>query len=256
MKRRASSVLIGLILFACALGLGEVFPGLKPYLPSMEALIGDLTGKATYQVDERNPKQNVKQVVLALSWAPAFCETAPGKRECKSQRKGRFDTENLTLHGLWPEEQYCHKTPYKNLSDSLWQNLKIAMPGTASGLHKHEWKKHGTCYTNMPERYFRDSLRLVAAFNQTPVRSLFKGNIGQFLSAEEIRQAFDNAFGKGAGSKVLLHCVRDGQRTLLQELRIALKGDIEKANLKKLLRASPHQKRGCKGGIIDDVGLS
>ena len=266
MKRRFHSVLIGLFLFAGALGLAELFPGLRPYLPTFDTLIADLKGESSYRYEppanqtnakssKHGAKKNTTQdVVLALSWTAAFCETAPHKRECKTQKAGRYDVTHFALHGLWPEGQYCSQTPYQNVSDSLWKAMKKTMPGTASGLHKHEWKKHGTCYSDTPERYYEDSLRLLNAINKTPVRTLFEANIGQHLSARAIRAAFDRSFGKGAGERVLIHCVRDEARTLIQELRIGLKGDIASANLPVLLKQARHKKQGCKGGIIDAVG--
>lgn len=133
--------------------------------------------------------------------------------------------------------------------------MQIAMPGVASGLHKHEWEKHGVCYSKTPERYFIDSLRLVAAFNAAPVRALFERNIGKYLSASDIRTSFDTAFGRGAGDRVLVHCVDDDGRRLIEELRIRLNGDIENAGLPVLLKQARPQKRGCKGGIVDEAGL-
>jgi ribonuclease T2 len=68
------------------------------------------------------------------------------------------------LHGLWPQprsQAYCgvderaveqdkrrrwRDLPWERLDDDLWNRLQQAMPGTRSGLHKHEWIKHGTCY--------------------------------------------------------------------------------------------------------------
>jgi hypothetical protein len=102
--------------------------------------------------------------VLAVSWQPAFCETRPRLPECRSQTADRFDASNFALHGLWPQprsQAYCgvdertvaqdkrrrwRDLPWERLDDDLWSRLRQAMPGTRSGLHKHEWIKHGTCY--------------------------------------------------------------------------------------------------------------
>lgn len=252
-----------------ALGLAEVFPSLRAYLPTYDRIFTSIKHEVLreFGVNERPSKSGQRQsqkvikeggpkeAVLALSWTAAFCETAPHKRECKTQRSGRYDATHFALHGLWPKEQYCGNADYQNVSDDLWQSLKRIMPGTASNLHKHEWKKHGSCYSKTPERYFADSLRLVLAFNKTDVRDLFFQNIGKHLTTRDIRAAFDKAFGKGAGARVLVHCVQDNSRRLIQELRIRLKGDIENAPLPVLLKQARHQSQGCKGGIIDAVGL-
>lgn len=196
-----------------------------------------------------------KPAVLALSWQTAFCETKPHKRECKNQRAGRYDITNFTLHGLWPGEKYCTRTPYRNLPEKLWKSLKVVMPGTASGLHRHEWEKHGTCYSKTPDLYYFDSIKLVLAFNKSPVRELFERKIGSYVSAAEIRRTFDESFGRGTGDRVLIHCVKDGNRRLIQELRIRLNGDMGSANLPVLLKQARPSNQGCRGGIIDAVGL-
>lgn len=276
-KNSLLSGIVVLVLIGAATGLAEVFPGLKPYLPDIRAAVETLgdnksdtsalpdnapnDARADELVAEAPaptlPKSNLKtqSAILALSWTAAFCETKPDKRECRDQKAGRWDAKNFALHGLWPVEQYCSRTPYKRVPDKLWKAMQVAMPGTRSGLHKHEWEKHGTCYSKGPARYFADSIRLTLAFNKTPVRDLFAQNMGRQVSASAIRAAFDKTFGRGAGDRVLVHCVRDGNRTLVQELRIALKGDLASANLPVLLKQARPQKRGCKGGIIDRAGF-
>lgn len=269
------SVLIGLALFVVALALEEFFPALRPYLPSLYTLVAELEGEsrtpssspvvsaepalpqehAAQPIERQGRESRSQNVVLSLSWTPAFCETAPDRRECQNQEPDRYDATNLALHGLWPEEQFCGGAPYRNVSSDLWQAMQTIMPGTASGLHKHEWEKHGACYSDTPERYFADSLRLTRAINSTAVRVLLNNNIGKYVPAQDIRAAFDAAFGRGAGDRVLVHCVRDGSRTLVQELRIRLKGDIANAALAVLFKQARPQKQGCKGGIIDPVGL-
>lgn len=202
------------------------------------------------------PKRAASQAaVLALSWTPAFCEIARGKRECRSQKEGRYDTRNFALHGLWPQKQYCSHERYQNVPDKLWKAMKIVMPGTASGLHRHEWEKHGTCYADTPDRYFADAVRLTLAMNQTPISDLFRNNIGRNLSSGDIRTAFDEVFGRGAGDRVLVHCVKDGNRQLIQELRISLNGDLAGADFPVLLKQARPQKQGCRGGFVDAVGL-
>jgi len=96
---------------------------------------------------------------------------------------------------------------------------------------------------------------LTLAFNKTPLQDLFADNIGKHLSSHDIRAAFDEAFGRGAGDRVLVHCVRDGGRQLIQELRIAMRGDLRTTNFPVLLKQARAQKQGCRGGIVDAVGL-
>lgn len=211
--------------------------------------------------------------VLALSWQPAFCEMRPRTPECASQTKGRFDAGNFSLHGLWPEPQgniYCdvspalrhrdergdwYAVPGLQLSPEIAMELRKLMPGTQSGLERHEWIKHGTCSGGTPAEYYAASIALVNAVNASPLRDLFADNIGSKLSANVIRRAFDQAFGRGAGQRVLVACNRDGGRMLIGELRIALSGEIsEDLDLRALLAAAPTQPRGCPAGEVDPAG--
>ena len=224
--------------------------------------------------DENEVAATVTPLLLAVSWQPAFCESRPRQRECKSQHEGRFDAAHFSLHGLWPqprENVYCNVSarvkrddkdrrwdwlPLLDLESSTRQELQEVMPGTASFLHRHEWIKHGTCYSDDPETYYWDSLRMMAQLNGSEVQELFASNIGQNLSAKAIRAAFETAFGPGSGKRVQVSCKDDGSRRLITELKIHLGGPLsEPASLADALRAGEKTAPGCSGGIVDPVGL-
>ncbi|MCB1461459.1 MAG: ribonuclease [Nitratireductor sp.] len=224
----------------------------------------------------RLPSANAESgYVLAVSWQPAFCETRPRVRECRSQKDGRADTRLFSLHGLWPQpvsKAYCgvpqaeidadkagrwRDIGMERLPDALWNRLRTAMPGTASHLDRHEWLKHGTCMAGVdPVGYFEKSLALLEALNGTPVRDLFAANIGRRLTGNEIRAAFDETFGAGAGKRVRIVCVQDGNRRLISELTLGLTGEIGRApDLAALIAAARPTDPGCPGGIVDPAGL-
>jgi ribonuclease T2 len=218
--------------------------------------------------------QERTQFVLAISWQPAFCETRPDKPECESQTEDRFDARNFALHGLWPQPRsrdYCgvdeatvrtdengdwRDLPEPELPAELWAELQAAMPGTQSGLERHEWIKHGTCYDGDAEDYFADSLDMLEAINDSAVAQLFASAIGQRLTQAEIRAAFNAAFGQGAGERVRVSCTNDGNRRLITELTIGLTGNIDGPGsiADRLLDARPTD-GGCDGGVVDRVGL-
>ena len=130
------------------------------------------------------------------------------------------------------------------------------MPGTQSGLDRHEGFKHGTCYSKVAETYYRDSLALLNRINASAVRNLFAKNIGKRIESTQIRAAFDEAFGRGTGGKVRIACKRDGDRLLITELTIGLHGVVgTHPNIGKLTRLARSTKIGCPGGIVDPVGL-
>ena len=217
----------------------------------------------------KQPTQNV----LTVSWQPAFCETKPDKVECRTQTVDRFDASNFTLHGLWPQPRrmaYCNvgKTDIANDKDGRWDQLPEVslepptraeldkvMPGTQSKLDRHEWTKHGTCYSQTPEEYFSESLALMRALNGSAVRELFASRVGQQLTFDEIRKAFDQSFGEGAGLRVRMQCARNNGKLIISELTIGLSGDITpETSLANLMAAATPTKTECPGGLVDAVG--
>src|SRR5688572_29578094 len=187
--------------------------------------------------------QQRTQYVLALSWEPAFCETAPDRPECISQTADRFDATHFVLEGLWPQRMnYCkvsgamqildaerkwHELPAPKLTAETRAALDEAMTGSQSYLDRHEWVRHGTCYGTNAEEFFTDSLAMLKAVNDSAVRDLFVDNVGNELTEEEIRAAFDAAFGTGAGERVRVRCEADGERQIISRITIGLMGEIE-----------------------------
>jgi ribonuclease T2 len=214
------------------------------------------------------------QYVLAVNWQPAFCETAPRARECRDQRPNSFEATNFALHGLWPQgrdAEYCDVTNRDRIAsqDGRWRDLppldltlaqrrdlEIVMPGSQSGLDRHEWTKHGSCYEGGQREYYGDSLDLMLALNASDVTELFASNIGKRITLAEVRAAFDASFGPGAGERVSMSCVQDGNGTLISELRIALTGEITGPDDfgALMLAAEPMQSK-CRSGQVDAVGL-
>ena len=216
--------------------------------------------------------------VLAISWQPAFCETAPRKPECRSQTANRYDASNFALHGLWPQPRsqvYCgvnvatvetdkqgrwHDLPWYHLEDDLWQRLRRMMPGTQSGLHKHEWIKHGTCMKGADAaQYYAVSLDLLEQVNASALRELFAANIGKRLDGTGIRSAFETDFGKSSSSRLRIACERDGNRQIIREITIGLKGmprsGLSRQDLQEMIAAAEPTDPGCPGGIVDPAGL-
>lgn len=221
------------------------------------------------------PKSNNKNLsgdyVLALTWQPAFCEQKPNKTECRSQRSGRFDVTNFSLHGLWPQPRsnvYCDPNftrsgnwrdlPRLQLSKSTRNELDKKMPGSRSYLHRHEWYKHGTCASGIsPEQYFRVSFSLLDEVNASALRSFFADNIGKKVRLSEAARQMDKTFGNGAGDRLTFRCNRDGKRVLITEIRI----NLTASNSEDLSPIALHMEKAekansqCKSGVIDPVGL-
>ncbi len=215
-------------------------------------------------------KSGRTQYVLAASWQSAFCETKPDKVECRTQTPERFDASHFALHGLWPQPRslaFCRverphidddkagrwaQLPALALEPATAEELNKVMPGTLSHLERHEWIKHGTCYGATAEEYFTDALALMRALNGSAVQELFASRAGKFLSFADIRKAFDQSFGHGAGRRVRIQCARDNGRLIISELTIGLTGNITpQSSLADLIAAAQPTKSECPGGIVD-----
>jgi ribonuclease T2 len=218
----------------------------------------------------KGPKDGVPFFVLALSWEPAFCEAMTGKAECRNESASSFEATHFALHGLWPQprgNQFCgvdpkfaalddqhqwDQLPEPELSAETRAALARAMPGTQSGLERHEWTKHGSCYPGAnAEQYFKDEVRLAEAVNASAVQVFMAANIGKQIQTADLRAAFDQAFGQGAGARVRVSCDRQGR---FSEMTIGLKGDISSgADLATLIAASEPTDMGCPAGLVDAV---
>lgn len=253
-----------------------------PFVKLSSALIAAGVLMSGCEGEANSAGKHTGDMVLALSWQPGFCETRPRLRECRSQKPGRFDTTHFSLHGLWPQpgsNSYCGVSETEvsrdksrqwkalealGLSDKIKQRLWTIMPGARSYLHRHEWVKHGTCYSKDANTYYADSIALMDAINASSVQDLFERSIGRTLTNRQIRRAFDEAFGAGVGARVRVACKRDFRRSggrkkeriIVTELTLGLSGEIkEKPDIARLALASPETDPGCPAGIVDPVGL-
>jgi ribonuclease T2 len=227
------------------------------------------------------------EAVLAASWQPAFCSTAAGrkKEECRTQTPDRYDATNFSLHGLWPDDLdnkaafpcYCGRGVAVSCETSgprdrnLWispkimDRLRIVMPGTMSGLQRHQWSKHGSCYVGAgageadPDDYFADAITLVEKLNDSAVGDLFREKLGSLVTREEIEAAFDRAFGEAAAERVTIVCNGRGRGARIAELRINVSGDVTPdSDLGDLILAAPtaadsSDRRSCGKGLVVEV---
>ncbi len=263
MNPRFSLALVVLVLVGAALAL-YVSDGARLAAPATTPI----TQTAEAPTSSPAPAQ---AYVLAISWHPAFCEQKPNLPECRNQSSSDFEASSFVLHGLWPQDdEYCGVSrrlididdsnrwgdlPDVELSSRTRAALARVMPGVEDNLHRHEWLVHGTCSGASAETYYSRSIALLESINGSAVRQLLAANIGREVSRNEIRAAFDAAFGKGAGRKVRLACNDDGDRALLSELRINLDGDVMGAtDLADLIQTARAASAGCTGGVVDPVG--
>ena len=204
------------------------------------------------------------QSLLALSWQNAFCQTHKYKNECK--RATSSDRGQFTLHGLWPQPKnnsYCNlprdtvakdkhhqwrELPDISLSSSTLTSMQSYMPGHKSGLHKHEWYKHGTCYGTDADTYFGNALKLAKEIDSSSIGKLIRSKEGGSITLAEIRKAFDDTYGKPSGKKVQMRC----KGGLFTELWINLSGKGD--NISSLIKNGENTKSRCNRAKVDRAG--
>lgn len=235
------------------------------------------TEKPAKPAEPRNLAE-ATDLLLALTWQPAFCERRQHAPECKKLNNGGLPvaSRNFSLHGLWPQPRsaiYCgvspkvqrqdkerqwHLLPAPQLDSDTAARLATAMPGAESFLDRHEWIKHGTCFFGLDQgdEYYDDSLYVLDTINRSEVGDAMAAHLGRYMRANDIRAAFDRSFGAGAGQRVEVICADDQNRRLIQEIRIGLKGQITpNADVGALIRAAPTRRVNCSGGYVDAAGL-
>jgi ribonuclease T2 len=188
--------------------------------------------------------------VLALTWQPGFCADHAARTECKIAPR---DKPRFTLHGLWPDwdvngdgkrnagDDFCIsgddkrksvialdggnwlKLPPVKLSVASANDLERAMPGTAIGLDRHEWWKHGSCSDLQAEDYFATAIALLLETERGSLARLLVEKAGSTVDRKQLLDAFEHDFGRGSARALVLDCARDAGATALQEIRIRLK---------------------------------
>lgn len=169
--------------------------------------------------------------VLALSWSPAFCDSAAGQRD-SNDFQCRDNQFRWVVHGLWPQNfdakgarcsqpRHCQATLVD--AATVRDNLCI-MPGVQ--LIQGEWQKHGSCAFDAPADYFSDIQQLWQRIQRPPLESLAQG--GRIRSAA-IKQAFI-ALNPGLRSDDML--VQAGKNNRFNEIFICLdkQGQFRRCN--------------------------
>jgi ribonuclease T2 len=212
------------------------------------------------------------KMVLGISWHPGFCEKRSKTPECIRQTSDSLDARQFSLSGLWSiRKTYCGVEtvlrdqdkkkdwlgmPELALDEGVRLELAGAMPGVASGYDRHQWVKYGTCSGLVADDYYGRALRMLAVVNESAVQRLFIDNLGATIREADVKAAFDQSFGPGAGNRVKMRCSKDGDRRVITGLTIGLgdaTGDAE--DLSTLVLAAGETKFGCAEGVVDEAGL-
>ncbi|MDH2433911.1 hypothetical protein QCD60_15200 [Pokkaliibacter sp. MBI-7] len=169
--------------------------------------------------------------VLALSWSPAFCDSAAGQRG-SNDFQCRDNQFRWVVHGLWPQNfdskgarcsqpRHCQATQVD--ASTVRDNLCI-MPGVQ--LIQGEWQKHGSCAFDAPADYFSEIQQLWQRIQRPPLEPLAAGGR---ISTAAIKQAFI-ALNPGLGRDDML--VQAGKNNRFNEIFICLdkQGQFRRCN--------------------------
>ena len=194
--------------------------------------------------------------LLALTWQPTFCSGSHASYvECRAAAN---TPPRLVLHGLWPDwdvngdgkrnadDDFCVaagedrkaavardiaagksgnwlQLPKVPLSPASETDLASVMPGTAAGLERHEWMKHGTCSGLKVDDYFATAVLLLREVERGALAKLIVASAGESVERKALLAAFDKDFGANASRAVTLDCARTTGGSALLEVRIRLK---------------------------------
>jgi len=209
---------------------------------------------------ENNTKTNSNlETLLVLSWHNSFCKTHSNKKECR--RNGGNAKNHLVLHGLWPQPRnnsYCgvsqsikHKDkskmwnalPKLNLQNKTIKLLEQYMPGYQSNLQRHEYYKHGSCYSKDANFYFSNATNLTKEIDTT-LGEFFRKNLGKLVSSHNAKKILIKNFGNEIKNKIAFKC----KGKYLSEIWISLKGQGNQ--IKPLLKNAPSLVNRCNNFTI------
>ena len=159
-------------------------------------------------------QRNFHFYTLALTLAPAFCETSRQKKQCGKLTQELNAATPLTLHGLWPENARVGSYPESCGGENITvkalerdidpRRLRQFMPGIADGLAGHEWRKHGTCTSLSAKAYFGAAIDWTERVNAA-LSSVLNLASGKQMAAAGLKTSADRIW-PGLGQAMTLHC--------------------------------------------------
>ena len=217
---------------------------------------------------ENNTKSQTKNnsnlnSVLVLSWHNTFCETHSNKRECK--RDGGEAKNHLVLHGLWVQprdKEYCNidskiryldkskrwnALPSLNLNSTIKTLMAKYMPGSQSNLQRHEYYKHGSCYSQDANSYFKDALTMTQKIDNT-IGKYLRENIGKKVNLYSIKKVAAKLLNRDLADKIAIKC----KRRVLSEIWIPIKG--KGSDILNLVKNAKRVHSNCQEAIVDKPG--
>jgi ribonuclease T2 len=168
-----------------------------------------------HALDEPADAGSFDYYVLALSWAPTFCESHPADHAECGLRRG------FVVHGLWPQYENGggpeHCSGNGPLDQATVERAKAVMPDER--LIRHEWVVHGTCTGLAPHDYFATMTR---AIGRLTIPDEFDGAKPHQMTASQIAGAFTKANPPMSRRSIAVRC----HGSQFEEVRICLSRDL------------------------------
>ncbi len=145
--------------------------------PNLSTWDYDSTGRIAKDRDWKNDDVQTDYWMLALSWAPAFCDNFAKEYHDHQCEKNEF---GLIVHGLWAQSKTAHgyRDHPRNCVDTPALSVEIVkeymciMPGVR--LIQGEWEKHGTCDYENAAAYLEQTKFLYESLNIPTRQDIFR----------------------------------------------------------------------------------
>ncbi len=154
--------------------------------------------------------------MLALSWAPTFCELLPDSAHKEPLQCGEHRQFGFVIHGLWPKDggiylENCQVNA-PAVPESLVTSMLDIMP--SPWLIQHEWSKHGAC-TGLPVQDYFALVRKVYGLVHIP-EQFDNGHVVGAISPAEVKRSFMQANPGLTPREIKIDC----RKERLEQVRI------------------------------------
>lgn len=197
---------------------------------------------------------DVTYLLFSQQWSVGYCSGAY-QDKCITENERNF----WTIHGLWPssnksDPEFCNKTLRYNATvlQPIVEQLELYWPSvTVKNFNifwKHEWQKHGTCATMVPEldglfNFFNSTLNL-----------FYKYNLTEYLYNSGVTPSSQKAYTLEAVRMALLDDMKESTNfvcynnknysaPVLAEIRLCLNKELQPINC-------AYRSSGCGRGSI------
>lgn len=209
------------------------------------------------------PSERAVREVLSIGWQAGYCAARPKSRGCAGFSSSSEAASRFSLVGRFQvRKSYCGidadlaqkarkgkwtDLPEITVASATRDRLIAAMPAARDGFDRRQWLKSGTCVAASPDAYFSRSLDLLDEINASPVRAIFERKAGAEITLDEVRAAFDAAFGAGTGDRVRLACRKTDGGAIVTGLTIGITAGEGK--LATPVEGARPTKSRCTGGV-------